>query len=186
MKTCPQCVKQLPDDAVFCSRCGVELASGQLPQRKRKFSAWIVVAVLGGLFVLAIPVVLIVAAIAIPNLIRARIAANEASAISGVRTIVLCLADYQNRNKQYPASLSALSCNVQMPPGLTRGERNGYRFVYQSADSDGNGSFDVFTVHADPLIQERTGTRHFFEDGSGIIRVTSGSEPASAESPPLE
>ena len=43
--------------------------------------------VLGYLGVLAIPFVLIIAAIAIPNLLRARIAANESAAVSSIRTI---------------------------------------------------------------------------------------------------
>ena len=44
--------------------------------------------VLGYGWILMIPVVLIIAAIAIPNLLRARMAANESSAVSVVRTVV--------------------------------------------------------------------------------------------------
>lgn len=185
MKVCVQCGQQLSDDAFYCSRCGAELATGLLPQRKRKSAVWIVVAVLAGLFVLVIPIILIIAAIAIPNLIRARIAANEASAVAGVRVLTLCLVEYQDQNKHYPASLSSMSCTLTMPPGLPMGQRNGYRFTYEPADSDGNGSMDAFTLHADPLQENRSGIRHFFGDESGVIRVSPGPEPATAESPPL-
>ena len=186
MKVCVQCGQQLSDNALYCSRCGAELATGLLPQRKRKSAVWIVVAILAGLFVLMIPIILIIAAIAIPNLIRARISANQSSAVASVRTLTLCLVEYEEQNKQYPASLSSLSCSLNMPPGLLTGQRNGYRFTYQGEDSDGNGTLDVYGIHADPLVEDRTGIHHYFADQTGVIRQSPGPEPASAESPPLQ
>ena len=44
---------------------------------------------------IVVAIILIIAAIAIPNLLRARIAANEASAVSSMRTIVSAEATYQ-------------------------------------------------------------------------------------------
>ena len=49
---------------------------------------------------IVVAIILIIAAIAIPNLLRARIAANEASAASGIRTINTAEVAY---NSNYPA-----------------------------------------------------------------------------------
>ncbi len=170
MKVCVQCGQQLSDDALYCSRCGAELATGFMPQRKRKSRAWIVVLVLAGLFVLVIPIVLIIAAIAIPNLIRARIAANQSSAIAGVRRIMVSLAVYEQQHQQYAATLADLGADGQLPADLAGGQRNGYRFTYAAEDTDGNGTLDVYVVHADPLVEDRTGVRHYFGDQTGVVR----------------
>jgi type IV pilus assembly protein PilA len=110
--------------------------------------------VLGYMGIAVIPVVLIVAAIAIPNLLRARIAANEASAVGSLRTIVTADLSYQETySNGYAPSLAALdgvrsgepSCDhaqllgssyvAKSPlPGnvavLVAAQRNGYRFAY--------------------------------------------------------
>jgi type IV pilus assembly protein PilA len=187
LKICNNCAQQLSDEALFCSRCGAELATGQIPvRRKRRSTVWIVVGVLAGIFVLAVPMILILAAIAIPKLIRARVSANEASAVSGVRVIITSAMDYQGKNSQYPASLSALSSEGQLPADLAQGQKHGYRFLYEAEDTDGNGTLDVFSIHADPLVEDRTGRRHFFGDQTGVIRMSPGPEPATGESAPLQ
>ena len=49
---------------------------------------------------IVVAIILIIAAIAIPNLLRARIAANESSAAASIRTIDTAELSYQNA---YPA-----------------------------------------------------------------------------------
>jgi len=65
--------------------------------------------VLGYMGIAVIPVVLILAAIAIPNLLRARMAANEASAVGSLRTIVTAEISYQDEySNGYAPSLESL------------------------------------------------------------------------------
>src|ERR1700676_3497837 len=65
---------------------------------------------------IVVAIILIIAAIAIPNLLRARIAANESSAAGSVRTIITGQIQYQSSlpNKGYAANLTALG-----PSGAT-------------------------------------------------------------------
>ena len=87
--------------------------------------------VLGYLGIAMIPLILIIAAIAIPNLLRARIAANEASAVSAVRRISAAQVTYQS---QFPTrricsrpAVSGRCCAMQRQPGhsLPHRERAG-------------------------------------------------------------
>jgi len=57
---------------------------------------------------IVVAIILIIAAIAIPNLLRARIAANESSAAASVRTIVTANLSYQNAYQTYATSIAAL------------------------------------------------------------------------------
>jgi type IV pilus assembly protein PilA len=63
---------------------------------------------------IVVAIILIIAAIAIPNLLRARIAANESSAAASVRTIATAELTYQTSYQVYAASLGALG-----PPAAT-------------------------------------------------------------------
>jgi type IV pilus assembly protein PilA len=130
-----------------------------------------------------IPVVFIIAAIAIPNLIRSKIAANEASAVGAVRAIDLAVSTYYDRYHRYPASLNDLrsgaddaSANL-IDDRTVSGHKNGYRLVYTQTD---NG----FEIQAEPDAKGTTGTRCFFSDQSRVIRLST-SCPATAESDPL-
>jgi type IV pilus assembly protein PilA len=169
--------------------------------------------VLGYMGILFIPFVLIVAAIAIPNLLRARMAANEATAVANLRVIasgsVQYSATYENG---YPPSLDALGgrageteagCDhaLLISPDLTMGQMHGYVFSYAPAPSPDRkppvispeaaargctvaGSPDGFSVAADPATRGTTGHRSFYIDQSGVIRFESDG-PASATSDQL-
>jgi len=134
-----------------------------------------------------IPVVLIIAAIAIPNLIHAKMAANEASAVGTVRSIDTSIITYHDTYRHYPASLRNLGSfganGSEASAGLiddvrASGHRSGYHFVYTRSD---NG----FEIQAEPDAKGTTGTRCFFSDQSLVIRVST-SCPATAESDPLQ
>lgn len=164
--------------------------------------------VFGYLGVLIIPVTLIVAAIVIPNLLRSRISANEASAIGSLRTIDEAAITYSKTyHNGYPASLEVLT-GIGTPDcdhaslidgALASGSRDGYFFSYQPASGPtpqevasrlvaSGCSFpgaSRFSVTADPVIRGTTGLRSFFVDQTGVIRVSEG-ESATADSPPLK
>jgi type IV pilus assembly protein PilA len=138
--------------------------------------------VLGYLGIALLPFILIIAAIAIPNLLRARNAANEASAAASLRTINTAQVTYQS---QFPtigyapdlASLGggspctsspATACLIDErlavstePPG-----KNGYVFA-MSRSADGS----QYLVTAVPATPHQTGLRTFCSTEDGEIRV---------------
>jgi len=168
--------------------------------------------VLGYLGLTILPI-LIVAAIAIPNLLRARMAANEASAVGSLRTINTAAMVYATRFENgFPSSLEALggatagdaSCNhaALLSAPLTFGRKTGYVFIYTPQYPNGAttpvispkaaakgctaGGASGYTVTTDPLQRNTTGMRSFFTDQTGVIRVAGIGETATADSPPLQ
>jgi type IV pilus assembly protein PilA len=151
--------------------------------------------ILGYFGIVIIPFILIIAAIAIPNLLRARMAANEASAVGGLRTYTSAMITYASKcpNIGYPASVTNLGpgtgdCDganlVDAMLSAPAAERSGYRFFYSPGPADGTGHVVSYTITADPVSENASGIRHFFVDESGVIRGSRGT-PATAESAPL-
>lgn len=152
--------------------------------------------VLGYMGVAAIPFILIIAAIAIPNLLRARMAANEASAAGSLRTYNMAMASYASNCPQlgFPASVEKLgpgsgNCDhanlVEEQMASSPATKSGYHFVYHPGPADDQGRIVTYVVSADPVVPNNTGTRHFYTDETGIIRFDL-SGPAGQESPPLD
>ncbi|HEX7960128.1 MAG TPA: DUF4190 domain-containing protein [Terriglobales bacterium] len=140
--------------------------------------------IMGYLSFAFIPLVLIIAAIAIPNLIRAKVAANEASAVGAVSSIDKAIGTYYDRYHRYPASLDDLRSSASdasanlIDDRTASGHKNGYRLLYVPSE---NG----FEIQAEPDAKGTTGTRCFFSDQSLVIRVSTTC-PATAESDPLQ
>jgi len=147
--------------------------------------------VLGYIGIAAIPFILIIAAIAIPNLLRARTAANEASAVGTLRTYNTAMVAYASACPDigYPASLENLGpggkdCNhldvVDLQLGVQIPVKNGYRFFYtREGTVAGKTSYGLA---ADPVAPGTSGVRHFFTDESGVIRYSiQGSANATSE-----
>ena len=152
--------------------------------------------ILGYVGIAFIPIILIIAAIAIPNLLKARMAANEASAVGSLRVIATAVEVYKEEYQRYPSGLSALgpprsgqSANADgaglIDGMLMNGSKNGYEFVYQPVSSHGDSVFDGFDVTANPINPGATGQRHFHLDERMEIRVEK-SGPAGRDSPALE
>jgi hypothetical protein len=128
--------------------------------------------VLGYGGVVFIPIILIIAAIAIPNLLRARQAANEAAAVSGVRVLVTAENTYSQTHADtgYTCSLAELSELID--PSLASGRKNGYSFELSDCSSEsGIIPYTKFRVVAYPISPNQTGRRAFCTDESGVIRV---------------
>lgn len=152
--------------------------------------------VMGYFSVAFIPFILIIAAIAIPNLLRARMVANEASAATTLRMYDAAIEAYAARcqNVGFPASLRDLgpgSGDCQGGANLLNSTlaeqsvvRNGYLFSYSPRTWDGSGRAVSYGLTADPVTENTTGSRHFFIDERGAIRCATGG-PATAESPEL-
>jgi prepilin-type N-terminal cleavage/methylation domain-containing protein len=119
------------------------------------------------MIVIAIVVVLIT--IAIPNILRSRVAANEGVTIANLRTLNNACQQFHINEQRYPDNLSDLS--LAQPPYIDKvlggGSKQGYQFTYTSIDSD------HFTINADPAHSGLLKGRYFYLNESGTIRVRS-------------
>jgi type IV pilus assembly protein PilA len=136
-----------------------------------------------------VAIILIIAAIAIPNLLRSRMAANESSAVGSLRTLntaeVTYAAAYPDTG--YSADMpslggdpatctttatAALSClidNTLASATAAGTAKSGYFFTYAPNGTAG-GINTAYTLLASPADPGTTGQRFFFTDESGVIR----------------
>jgi prepilin-type N-terminal cleavage/methylation domain-containing protein len=140
---------------------------------------------------IVVAIILIIAAIAIPNLLRSKMAANEASAVATMRTLNTSAVAYSTTYGAYPTHLTDLG--PASTPSSTSADlidsvlaldpaiKSGYTFVWVGT---GSPVISGYTLTAKPVTQGVTGQRGFFTDQSGVIRAdTAGS--ATASSTPL-
>jgi type IV pilus assembly protein PilA len=130
--------------------------------------------VLGYVGLAVIPVILIIAAIAIPNLLRARMAANEASAIHSVRILVGSEVSYSSShpNAGYTCSLSDLAEAGLIDRRLASGQENGYVFELLECHAAAEDGANVgYQVVAYPAVREQTGSRSFCSDETAAIKI---------------
>ncbi len=149
---------------------------------------------------IVIAIILVIAAIAIPNLLHSRIAANQASAVSSLRTLTTAEVTYATTyNSGYSEQLSYLgppSPAGTQPNATAAGlvdsllagsgdtsEKSGYLITYSPGTVSG-GKIVGFAIHADPITRGITGYNSYYVDESGVIREnTSGTQATSADSP---
>jgi type IV pilus assembly protein PilA len=147
---------------------------------------------------IVVAVILVIAAVAIPNLLRSRMSANEASAISSMRTIITSEIIYSSTySVGFSANLSSLSdggapgnCNPPAVPSassaclldasVASGTKSGYLFTYTT--TGGSGVNDTYKLNSDP-VNSVSGQRHFYTDDTDVLRVNvaavaSASDPA--------
>jgi len=124
---------------------------------------------------IVVAIIGIIAAIAIPNLLASRRAANEGSAQSSLRTIHSSQATYQATagSGAFAANLAALNTAGLIDPvlGSATGIKSGYTFAI--VEAAGTGSSAVFGAHAFPTDisgADATGTRRFGITGVGVLR----------------
>jgi type IV pilus assembly protein PilA len=140
---------------------------------------------------IVVAIILIIAAIAIPNLLRAKIAANQASAVGSLRTINTACIAYSTSYGQYPAALTNLgpigasgtasSTSADLIDSvLAGGVKSGYTFAY--AAGSGNQSY---SITATPITVGTTGQSMYYTDQSGVIRVNTTGSGANASSTPI-
>jgi prepilin-type N-terminal cleavage/methylation domain-containing protein len=122
-------------------------------------------------------VLMIISAIAIPGLRRARNNANAGSAIQSLRTLTTAEHLYEGRFHQY-ATLAQLVPEGTIDTHLGAGLKSGYSFTLTL--SSGN---KAFSCNATPL-DDPTNLPHYFVDHTAVIRYNEGA-PANASSPPI-
>jgi type IV pilus assembly protein PilA len=121
--------------------------------------------------VVAIPIILIIAAIAIPNLLRARIAANESAAAASVRELVSGEISYQATHQEAGFTCSLSDLSGQIDSKLTSGFKYGYTFFLQNCTAEKEGGpISKFQVTAIPKVPNTSGRRAFCTDESAVVR----------------
>jgi type IV pilus assembly protein PilA len=133
--------------------------------------------VLGYIEIAGIPFILIIAAIAIPNLLRARMTTNESSAVASVRMLNVAEVTYRAAHpaQGYTCSLSDLADALPRKGPLASGQRNGYAFELTGCAPETDGGPNVrYQVVAYPVRVRQTGVRAFCSDESATIKVDSG------------
>ncbi len=150
---------------------------------------------------IVVAIILIIAAIAIPNLLRARISANESSAVNSLRQINTAEFAYNTAYplKGYAATLAALGptsattcvpastsaclldCTLATAAPGTAG-KSGYVFQATGLVPLANGSNSSFVSGASPVTYNQSGVRDFCATEDGVIRFdpgASGSTPVN-------
>jgi prepilin-type N-terminal cleavage/methylation domain-containing protein len=132
---------------------------------------------------IVVTIILIIAAIAIPNLVKNKIQANETAAVGALRALTESALLYSNTYGGFPHGLS------DMGPGaggtgataaaadlidsvLASGIKSGYRFTYVAGVTDPSGNVLSYSITATPVAVGSSGQRSFFTDQSGTIRNT--------------
>ena len=147
---------------------------------------------------IVVAIILIIAAIAIPNLLKSKMSANEASAVGSVRMIVTCAVSYQTGHPDigYPAATANMGplpgdgcLDLVLTTAASGGApKSGYTFVYTPTLPFG-GVNTGFTISGAPVNCGRTGVRTYFADESGVVRFTTdeagGCPQATIASVPL-
>lgn len=136
--------------------------------------------VLGYVGLAVIPVILIIAAIAIPNLLRAKMAANESSAVGSVRVLLAAEIAYSSTHPEtgYTCRLSDLAESGFIESSLASGQKSGYVFELlgcgAAADSGRNSEFRILAY---PMVREQTGTRAYCSDQSAVMKFDRTGSP---------
>jgi type IV pilus assembly protein PilA len=144
---------------------------------------------------IVVTIILIIAAIAIPNLVRNKIQANETAAVGALRALTESALLYSNTYGGFPHTLAdmgptaggtgASSASADLIDSvLASGVKSGYRFTYAAGTTDPSGNVITYSITATPVAPGSSGQRSFFTDQSGTIRNTA-SGTADSNSTPL-
>lgn len=153
---------------------------------------------------IVVAIILIIAAIAIPNFLRSRVAANQASAIGSLRTLNTAEFTYASTyDLGYSATLgylgpppsgvpadetqagiidAVLSGKATGGAGTMTSSKSGYQFTYSPGVTIGR-KIESYTLNADPLNRGVTGTISYFVDQTGVIRQNATASATSGNSP---
>jgi len=123
---------------------------------------------------IVVAIIGIIAAIAIPNLLKSRQAANEASAIGSVRTVGTAQATYQStrgRGKDFCVDLTTLGNDSAIDATLGGGIKSGYNFQCTGVASTTGGAPSYFSTSAKPQSTGTfgTGNRSFYSNETYVI-----------------
>ena len=130
--------------------------------------------------VVLVAILLVIAAIAIPNLLHSNLSGNESSGVASLRALNAACANYSMLYGGYPRSLSNLgpgdaansTSAALIDAALASGTKSGYVFIYTPGAAGISGNVLSYGITANPATPGSTGQRRFFTDQSGVIRAS--------------
>jgi type IV pilus assembly protein PilA len=152
---------------------------------------------------IVVAIILIIAAIAVPDLLHSKIAANQASAVENVRTVTTASVSYWvTYSNGYPPSLAALgglgpgaTCDAAVLVDVTittpPNQKSGYKYAYIGEQGTvattppgcSNPGFNGYLITATPTSVGVTGNSSYCSSEPGIIHYdTTGTTPADTAS----
>jgi type IV pilus assembly protein PilA len=150
---------------------------------------------------IVVAVILVIAAIAIPNLMRSRVAANQASAVGSLHVLNTAEVTYSSTYGGYTPTLGYLgppaggagvtasaaglidSILSGGSPGASESSKSGYTFTYSPGVTSASGQIYSYSITANPVTVGTTGNNFYYTDQVGVIRQNSTAEAASTDSP---
>jgi prepilin-type N-terminal cleavage/methylation domain-containing protein len=151
---------------------------------------------------IVVAIILIIVAIAIPSLLRAKMSANDSSAASTIRTLntaqVTYAANYPTVGyspnlKSLGPSAAAPACdktaaclidNVLACPSATGCPKSGYNYFMVGAASSASGFVGDYAASASPIVVNSTGTNNFCSTADAVVRSFKTAIPAPTSVPP--
>jgi len=139
---------------------------------------------------IVIAIILIILSIALPQMSKSRMHAQEMAAIAQIGTIQKAQVQYYSQFGQYATTLSQLGPPTAtgaaegpqaaglIPANLANGTASGYNYTVTQTPTG-------YSVTAIPKTFNSTGRRTFYADESGIIRENWGQDPATQQSAQL-
>ncbi len=144
---------------------------------------------------IVVAIILIIAAIAIPDLLKSRVAANQASAVGSLRTINTSEVTYSSTyTTGYSWDLAALdgpaggntaATSSLIDSVLGSGVKSQYTFLYSPVTTSTSPlRCDTYSVQANPVQGSGTGNGNsYYSDNSAVIRFNTAANATSADSP---
>jgi prepilin-type N-terminal cleavage/methylation domain-containing protein len=141
---------------------------------------------------IVVAIILIIAAIAIPNLLRSRMAANEASAVGSLRTINTAEVTYSTTYPSVgfaalvslggaaPCTTASSATACLLDSVLAGGSKSGYTFA---ASAGATVPSVTYTSVASPAVAGQSGQRYFCSDQSGVIRYNGSAACTPTDGP---
>ena len=146
---------------------------------------------------IVVAIIGIIAAIAIPSLVRARVSANESATVGDIRAVISAEYAYQSANGSHYGAITCLSfpsaclqsyaatSPTFLDPNIARtaSSKSGYNRTFASGPSIattqtiGSNSIADFTYLATPVALGQTGVRGFAGDSSGRVCYTGDGTP---------
>ena len=143
---------------------------------------------------IVVAIIIVIAAIAIPSLLRSKIAANQASAIESLRVLgtseVTYAAIYGNGYSTTLAAMGPVPSGAAATPSaagliddlLAGGYKSGYEFTYTPTLLDSTGRYNGYIIQANPQVVGSTGSDYYYEDETHLIRMNTTTQAGSTDS----